>query len=128
MTERSGGGHEMRIGAKLPDFGPLVYELGPADSARRAEQAGFDSVWVSDHIVMVEQSRSDYPYSADGAITWDAAGPRLEAVVAMAMAAAVTERVRIGVAILLAGLRNPLILAKQIATLDMLSAGRVDLG
>lgn len=118
----------MRIGAKLPDFGPAVHEHGPADTARRAEQAGFDSVWVSDHIVMVEESRSAYPYSADGAITWDAAGPRLEAIVAMAMAAAATERVRIGVAILLAGLRNPLVLAKQIATLDMLSAGRVELG
>lgn len=118
----------MRIGAKLPDFGATVYEVGPAEAARRAEEAGFDSVWVSDHVVMVEESESPYPYSPDGSITWEAEAARLDAIVAMAMAAASTERVTVGVAILLAGLRNPLILAKQIATLDAMSRGRIVLG
>jgi probable F420-dependent oxidoreductase len=119
---------EMRIGAKLPVFGPIVHEVSLADAARRAEEAGFDSVWVSDHVVMVQESRSRYPYSDDGAITWDAAQPRFDAIVAMTMAATATSRVDVGVAILLAALRNPLILAKQLATLDVVSHGRIVVG
>ena len=68
----------LRIGAKLPVFGPIVYEVHLADAARRAEVAGFDSVWVSDHVVMVQQSRTRYPYSADGAITWEEPGGATE--------------------------------------------------
>jgi probable F420-dependent oxidoreductase len=118
----------LRIGAKLPVFGPIVYEVHLADAARRAEVAGFDSVWVSDHVVMVQQSRTRYPYSADGAITWDAAQPRFDAIVALTMAATATTHVDVGVAILLAALRNPLILAKQLATLDVVSHGRIIIG
>ncbi len=120
--------HHIRIGAKLPVFGPIVHEVHLADAARRAEEAGFDSVWVSDHVVMVQESRSKYPYSEDGAITWDAAHPRFDAIVALTMAATATSRVDVGVAILLAALRNPLILAKQLATLDVVSHGRIIVG
>lgn len=118
----------MRIGAKLPVFGPIVHEIPLGDAARRAEDAGFDSVWVSDHIVMMDRTESPYPYSDDGTITWDATEPRLDAVVAMAVACATTNRVEVGVAILLATLRNPLILAKQLASLDTISGGRVVVG
>jgi probable F420-dependent oxidoreductase len=118
----------IRIGAKLPVFGPIVHEVHLADAARRAEEAGFDSVWVSDHVVMVQQSRSKYPYSEDGAITWDAAHPRFDAIVALTMAATATRHLDVGVAILLAALRNPLILAKQLATLDVVSHGRIIIG
>lgn len=118
----------IRIGAKLPVFGPIVHKVHLADAARRAEAAGFESVWVSDHVVMVQQSRTRYPYSEDGAITWDAAAPRFDAIVALTIAATATERVDVGVAILLATLRNPLILAKQLATLDVVSRGRIVIG
>jgi probable F420-dependent oxidoreductase len=118
----------IRIGAKLPVFGPIVHEVHLAEAARRAEDAGFDSVWVSDHVVMVQQSRSKYPYSDDGAITWDAADPRFDAIVALTMAATATRHVDVGVAILLVALRNPLILAKQLATLDVVSNGRIIVG
>ena len=118
----------IRIGAKLPVFGAIVHEVHLADAAARAEAAGFDSVWVSDHVVMVQESRSKYPYSEDGAITWDAAAPRFDAIVALTMAATATKTVDVGVAILLAALRNPLILAKQLATLDVVSHGRIIIG
>ena len=120
--------HNIRIGAKLPVFGPIVHQVHLADAASRAEAAGFDSVWVSDHVVMVQESRSRYPYSHDGAITWDASHPRFDAIVALTMAATATTRVDVGVAILLAALRNPLILAKQLATLDVVSHGRIIIG
>ena len=120
--------HSMRFGAKLPDFGPKVYDFPLAESARRAEGAGFDSVWVSDHVVMLRETKSPYPYSKDGVITWDPAAARFDAIVSMSTAAAATERVEIGVAVLIAAMRNPLVLAKQIATLDVVSGGRVVLG
>ena len=120
--------HHIRIGAKLPVFGPIVREVHLADAASRAEAAGFDSVWVSDHVVMVQESRARYPYSGDGAITWDASEPRFDAIVALTMAATATRHVDVGVAILLAALRNPLILAKQLATLDVVSHGRIIVG
>ena len=119
---------ELRIGAKLPVFGPIVDEVPLAEAAHRSEEAGFDSVWVSDHVVMVHRTDSRYPYSDDGTITWDATEPRLDAIVAMAIACTSTSRVDVGVAILLATLRNPLILAKQIASLDTVSGGRVVVG
>lgn len=120
--------HHIRIGAKLPVFGPIVRQVHLADAASRAEAAGFDSVWVSDHVVMVQESRARYPYSSDGAITWDASEPRFDAIVALTMAATATTHVDVGVAILLAALRNPLILAKQLATLDVVSHGRIIIG
>ncbi len=118
----------MRFGAKLPDFGPKVYEFPMVESARRAEEAGFDSVWVSDHVVMLRETNSAYPYSKDGVITWDPAAARFDAIVSMSTAAAATERVEVGVAVLIAAMRNPLVLAKQLATLDVVSGGRVVLG
>jgi probable F420-dependent oxidoreductase len=119
---------ELRIGAKLPEFGPIVNEVPLSDAARRAEAAGFDSVWASDHIVMVRETASTYPYSRDGDLTWDPAQPRFDAVVSMTVAATATERVEVGVAVMIAALRNPLVLATQLATLDVVSRGRVVFG
>jgi probable F420-dependent oxidoreductase len=120
--------NRIRIGAKLPDFGPIVNDVPLSEAARCAEAAGFDSVWVSDHVVMVREIASAYPYSRDGDMTWDPAQPRFDALVSMAVAAATTQRVEVGVAVLVAALRNPLVLAKQLATLDVVSGGRVVVG
>lgn len=117
----------MRIGAKLPDFGPDIREVPLGEAARLAEDAGFDSVWVTDHVVMVENANSPYPFSHDGAITWDPAEPRYDAIVALATAAAATRDVEIGAAVLIAALRNPLVLAKQLASVDVLSGGRLSI-
>jgi probable F420-dependent oxidoreductase len=118
----------LRIGAKLPSSGPLARHTPLLESARLAEEAGFDSVWVSDHVVMLRDHSSPYPFSADGRMTWDPADPWHDPLIAMAMCAAVTERVEIGVAVLIVPLRNPVILAKQLASLDALSGGRVVVG
>lgn len=118
----------MRIGAKLPDFGPITRSTSLGECARSGEDAGFDSLWVSDHVVMPSVSTSTYPFSAEGRMTWDPTEPWYEAVVTMATAAAVTHRVEIGAAVLIAPVRNPIVLAKQVATLDVLSGGRMALG
>jgi probable F420-dependent oxidoreductase len=77
---------------------------------------------------MPSASTSTYPFSAEGRMTWDPAEPWYEAIVTMATAAAVTHKVEIGAAVLIAPVRNPIVLAKQVATIDVLSGGRVALG
>ena len=118
----------MRIGAKVPNFGPLPTELGIPAMSRRLESAGFHSLWISDHVVMPGTVTSRYPFSADGRATWDTDAAWYDAVVLLGMMAAVTERVELGVAVLLLPLRHPVVFAKQAASLDALSGGRLTLG
>lgn len=118
----------MRVGAKLPNAGALPAELGIAHMASQLERSGFASVWVSDHVVMPATVTSRYPYAADGVASWATDEPWYDAVVALAMAAAVTDEVELGTAVLVLPQRNPVVLAKQIASLDRLAGGRVVLG
>lgn len=118
----------MQIGAKLPHSGPLPLDVGIPAMARALEEAGFDSLWVSDHIVLPREIRSRYPFAADGKATWPTDTPYLDALVSLAMAAAVTDRVRLGTAVLVLPLRNPVELAKQAASIDAASGGRLELG
>ncbi len=113
----------MRLGAKLPSSGPLPAELGVPQMARRLEQAGFASLWVSDHVVMPTTVVSRYPYSGDGAMTWVTDDPWYDALIVLAQAAAVTESVELGTAVLVLPQRNPVLLAKQVASLDRLAGG-----
>src|SRR5699024_3249987 len=89
---RASGGRVMRIGAKVPNFGPMPTEVGVPAMSRRLEAAGFDSLWISDHVVMPGTVESRYPFSADGRATWDVDAPWYDAVVLLGMMAAVTER------------------------------------
>jgi probable F420-dependent oxidoreductase len=118
----------MRLGAKLPNSGPLPLELGIPTMARMLEQAGFDSLWVSDHIVLPRTIGSHYPFAADGRATWATDSPYLDALIALALAAAATERVSLGTAVLVLPLRNPVVFAKQAASIDVASGGRVEFG
>jgi len=96
--------------------------------ARILEAAGFESLWVSDHIVMPASIESRYPFAADGRATWSPDTPYLEALVALALVAAATERATIGTAVLVLPLRNPVEFAKQAASIDVASGGRLELG
>jgi probable F420-dependent oxidoreductase len=118
----------IRVGAKVPNSGPLPAQLGLTTMARRLEEAGFASLWLSDHIVQPETITSHYPFSDDGRATWPTDDPWYDAIVSMGMIAAVTEQVEIGVAVLVLPLRHPVELAKQVATIDALSGGRTVLG
>lgn len=118
----------MRIGVKLPHTGTAIPWTSVPALARELELAGFDSLWVSDHVVLPARIDSRYPFAADGRATWSPATPYLEALVTLAAAAAVTTRARLGTAALVAPQRNPVLLAKQVATVDAISGGRVALG
>jgi probable F420-dependent oxidoreductase len=118
----------MRIGAIIPNTGELPRGFGVARMARAAEEAGADSVWVSDHLLMVDVDHADYPYSPDGRPTWSVDTEYYEAFVCLAAMAMHTRRCRVGTAVLVLPQRNVLEVAKVAASLDHLSGGRLALG
>ncbi len=102
--------------------------MSVSEAARAAERMGFDSVWMSDHVVMVEGAASPYPFAADAKITWPEDAPMFDCLIALAAAGAATSRIELGTCVLIAPQRNPIVLAKQAATLDVLTGGRFTLG
>jgi len=95
----------------------------PAVLAKRAEELGFASFWVPEHPIIPIKTSSPYPASRDGVIP-DAYGRILDPFIALARASAVTTHIQLGTGICLIPERNPLLLAKEVATLDKLSGGR----
>lgn len=118
----------MRVGAKVPSSGPLPGLHGIPAMAGRLEDAGFTSLWVSDHVVLPETIRSRYPFTADGRATWDTSTPYFDALIALALIVGGTRTATVGTAVLVLPLRQPVVLAKQAASLDVLSGGRLRLG
>jgi probable F420-dependent oxidoreductase len=97
--------------------------LGPAETvvlARRAEELGYGSWWAGEHVVLPSPRVPDSPM--------EPTDPIIDPLVHLAYVAAVTERLELGTGIIILPLRNPLILAKQVASLDVLSGGRLLLG
>ncbi len=118
----------MKIGAKVPNSGPLPGRLGIGTMATELEDAGFESLWVSDHIVLPETIDSRYPFAEDGRATWATDTPYFDALIALALIAQATERATIGTAVLVLPLRQPVVFAKQAASIDVASGGRLSLG
>lgn len=121
--------------ANLENFGLDVGIYGanalPATVMRlatRAEDAGFGSIWLADHVAFPVTFKSEYPYAAKGQFPTKLDDPLLEPVSTMGVLVGATKRVRIGVAVLIMPYRNPLLLARMLATLDNFSDGRIELG
>jgi len=93
-----------------------------------AEAAGFDSVVTVDHVVFPHHYTSTYPYAAGGRLPGGPSWPLPDPLIWMAAMAAITTKLRFMTGVIILPLRNPLVLAKQVATLDHLSGGRIDLG
>src|SRR3989442_9312333 len=96
--------------------------------ARAAEHLGFDSVWTNSHTVVPASFKPRYPYSEDGIPSWNAGTAWADAMTTLGFVAAATERVRLGVAVVPLIITDPITLAKQAATVDLLSNGRFELG
>jgi probable F420-dependent oxidoreductase len=96
--------------------------------ATAAEAAGFARLWCGEHVVMIDSPASRYPYSDDGEIAVPAAADWLDPLLALSFLAGLTSRIRLATGILLLPEHNPVVVAKQAATLDLISAGRFDLG
>ncbi len=95
---------------------------------RRAEAAGFESLWGGEHVILPSTIESKYPYTTDGKIPAEPDTPIPDPLIWLAFAAAAAPTMRLGTCILIVPQRNPLILAKELATLDQLSGGKVELG
>ena len=96
--------------------------------ARAAEAAGFESLITVEHVVWPTRYASRYPYAPDGRLPGGPGTPLPDPLIWMAHVAAATTRLRLITGVLVVPQRNPLVLAKQVATLDHLSGGRVSLG
>jgi probable F420-dependent oxidoreductase len=111
----------------VPQWGPDASRDGVLDVAAAAEKAGLDSIWVADHVVFPAESASRYPYDAGGT-PFAAEDGFLEAFITLAVVAGATETLRIGTSVLVLPMRDPVLVAKMAATLDVLSNGRLSLG
>ncbi|NLU84167.1 TIGR03619 family F420-dependent LLM class oxidoreductase [Rhodococcus sp. HNM0569] len=98
------------------------------DLARGAEDAGFDSIALPDSVFYPETVSAPYPYSTDGTRMWTGETPMPDPFVAMTSMAAVTERIRFYTNVLKLPLRDPLLTAKQIATMAVMSDNRIAIG
>lgn len=105
-----------------------IDQMTTLEVCRAAEAAGFESIWGGEHVIMPTTIESSYPYSADGKVPAQPDTPIPDPLIWLAFAAAAAPTLRLGTCILIVPQRNPLILAKELATLDQLSGGRVDLG
>ena len=102
---------------------PTDYSADIASLARRAEELGFESLWVPEHPILPVNARTPWPGSEDGVIP-KVYADIVDPFVALSRASAVTTTLKLGTGICLVPERNPLILAKEVATLDMYSGGR----
>ncbi len=118
----------MRIGVQPVNSGPLATPEYITELAELADELGFDSLQITDHLVMPLEYRSRYPYNASGRM---AAGPDdayFEPLGLIAYLAGRTRRIRLGTSVLIAPYRHPVVTAKFLAGLDQLSGGRLLLG
>ncbi len=118
----------MRIGIFAPLANPIatpdyISALGPA-----AEERGFHSIWLAEHVVLFDEYASKYPYASDGRIPAGGDSGILEPFSTLSYLAASTSRIRLGTGICLVPQRNPVYTAKEVANVDWLSNGRFDFG
>jgi probable F420-dependent oxidoreductase len=118
----------LKIGFHLPQVGPLASGENLRAAAQTVEEAGFDSVWVSEHIVIPRKRVSRYPGSPSGEFPLPPDTPFLDSLSTLHFVAACTQRVQLGTSACILPWRNPVITAKELATLDVLSNGRLILG
>lgn len=108
--------------------GPFASAEGAAAIATSADECGIESIWSVEHAVIPDGYQSKYPYSEDGKIPGAVDADIPDPLIWLAYAAGITEHVRLATGILIVPQRNPVVLAKECATLDKLSNGRFDLG
>ncbi len=116
------------FGTNLPSRGEMAGPEQLRSVAQRAEDLGYDHVWVSDHIILPKKVDSFYPYATDGVPTFRPDEPYYEPLAALNFIAGCTQRIRLGTHVLIIPYRNPVLTAKILSTLDVLSGGRVILG
>jgi probable F420-dependent oxidoreductase len=118
----------MRYGFTLPGRGPLATPDNLAAIARRGEELGYHFVLFGDHIVVPRHIASPYPYTETGEFPGSASGVAMEQLTVLAFLAGQTQSIRLATSVIIVPHRNPLVAAKALATLDVLSKGRLIVG
>lgn len=114
----------MKIGFSLPQIGKQAGPDGLVKVAEAVEKLGYDSLWVLDRLMWPLKPRDPYPVTPDGHLPEEYQSV-LDPIETLTFAAAVTKKVQLGMSVLVAPYQGPVIAARRIATLDVLSKGRV---
>ena len=118
----------MRLGLHALGIGPGADRAVIDSVAAAADRCGFATLWSGEHVVMVDRSSSRYPYSDHGQIAVPATADWIDPLVGLSFVAAATSTIGVATGVLLLPEHNPVLVAKQAATLDTLSGGRLTLG
>jgi len=120
----------VQFGVLLPQFGALARGADVTQRirtvAQTAERLGYHVLWTAEHIIFPQTIGTPYPYGAR--FPYPVTDPILDIVATLSYVAAITSRIRLGSSVLVLPYRNPLVLAKELASLDVLSGGRLLLG
>ena len=116
-------------------YGMMVPLTGPSDGveqvgrlAQAADAAGYDCVWLGDHVILPVTIESKYPFNRSGIFPMDPTADMLEPIATMSYLMGQTRRVRFGFNVLIVPYRHPVVTAKMLATMDRLSGGRLNVG
>jgi probable F420-dependent oxidoreductase len=120
----------MEVGVTIPHIGPLASASFVPAFCQRAETAGFDGLWTAEHLAVPQEMASAYtltrrPVVVESKAVRETMGLNLEMTTTLAVAAAVTSRIRLGTAVAVLPLHNPVLNARQLATVDLYSGGRL---
>ena len=118
----------MKYGFTLPGRGPLATPETLGRIARAGEELGYDALFTGDHILVPRNIASPYPYTEGGEFPGSPSGESMEQLTLLAFLAGQTSRIRLVTSVIIVPHRNPLVAAKALATLDVLSRGRLVVG
>jgi probable F420-dependent oxidoreductase len=118
----------MKFGVMFANIGPFATPEGAAALATAADEAGLESIWAVEHVVIPHGYQSQYPYHESGRIPGGEDPDITDPLVWLGFVAGITRQIHLATGILIVPQRNPLVLAKECATLHKLSGGRFELG
>ena len=118
----------MKFGIVFANTGPFTQPEHALEFACAAEAAGFESLWTVEHVVVPKGYESAYPYDPSGKMPGGEDNPIPDPLIWLSYLAAATSRIKLATGVMILPQRNPVVFAKEVATLDQMSAGRVQLG
>jgi probable F420-dependent oxidoreductase len=118
----------MKFGLMFVNSGPFANPDTFDTLVRTADEVGFESLWTVEHVVVPVGYESEYPYSPTGKMPGDETAPIQDPLLPLAYAAGVTKQIKLGTGIMILPQRHPTYVAKEFATLDVLSRGRAIAG
>ena len=118
----------MKIGLMFVNAGPFSEPATFRHLVLGAEAHGFESIWSVEHVVFPDGYQTPYPYTSSGKLAGSAEVPIADPLLHLAFAASITSRIKFGTAVMILPQRSPLYVAKEVASLDRLSGGRMMLG